>query len=112
MTAAAVDTYSEDWRAECEARFVCRLPTRSRRLAYLEGVAQRRGKPAADELGDSVQREWSRLKNPAPLIDGSATSAAQHGVASIDTPDDGSSLACCVGGNSNRVLPLGDGLST
>lgn len=111
MTAAAVDTYSEAWRAECEARFVCRLPTRSRRLAYLDGVAERRGKPAADALIAGVKAQWQPLKNPAPLIDGSATSAAQHGVASIDTPDDGSSLACCVGGNSNRVLPLGDGLS-
>lgn len=42
-------TWEEPFRAECEARFVAGLP-REQRLAYYQGVARRRGEPAAREL--------------------------------------------------------------
>ncbi|MHA6905389.1 DUF7696 family protein [Ralstonia syzygii subsp. celebesensis] len=51
-------TYTEQHRLECEARHVCNLPDRERRLAYLEVVAKRRGQEARDALAAEVHRQW------------------------------------------------------
>ena len=48
-------TWSEAWRAECEARLVASLP-RSERREYFERVAKRRGEPAARELASVYRR--------------------------------------------------------
>ena len=37
---------SEEWRAECEARHVARIPFRDERHGYLDGVEKNRGKEA------------------------------------------------------------------
>lgn len=73
----------EDWRAECEARFVIALPTRQKRIDYLRGVPklmpdrtmakrvdgsivmengveQKRGKASADALEALVKVIWSK----------------------------------------------------
>lgn len=61
ITGQPVDTYSEAWRAECEARAVLAMPSREHRNRFLygvtdltgkrhRGVADIRGKEAADEL--------------------------------------------------------------
>lgn len=41
---------SEEWRAECEARFVLSIPSRVDRYAYLAGVQTRRGMAPANRL--------------------------------------------------------------
>lgn len=66
------DTYSEEWRRECEARWVLdNLPvsnpprTRKRkttRLEYINGVENQRGKAAADQLKRDIKRIWEERK--------------------------------------------------
>ncbi len=53
-----MDTSSEAWRAECEARWVMRQP-KAERQAYYAKVAEKRGKPAVDLLMADVRRLWS-----------------------------------------------------
>ena len=48
-------TWTEAWRAECEARLVASLP-RSERRDYFERVAKRRGDPAARDLAAVYRR--------------------------------------------------------
>ena len=48
-------TWTEAWRAECEARLVASLP-RAERRDYFERVAKRRGEPAARELAAVYRR--------------------------------------------------------
>jgi len=50
---------SEAWRAECEARYVCKLKTKAERLEYLKGVEQKRGIEGADKLREDVRRLWN-----------------------------------------------------
>jgi hypothetical protein len=52
-----VDGSSEDWRAECEARAVLRMPT-SDRQNYLHMVGKQRGKEAMRCLRNTVQTMW------------------------------------------------------
>lgn len=61
-----VSSSSEEWRAECEARWVIRLPSRSKRYEYLEKVSSFRGEEAANELKAHVLRIYEhkkRIKN-------------------------------------------------
>lgn len=58
-----MDTSSEEWRRECEARYVCNLPTLSDRRRYILGVREQRGNPPADQLERDVRHEW--VKNLA-----------------------------------------------
>lgn len=53
-----VDSGSEDWRAECEARRVLRMPTKAHRHAYLHAVAKRRGQQAREALETAVLALW------------------------------------------------------
>lgn len=70
-----VSNYSEEWRAECEARTVCRMPgywhidrethrrtwikEKAARIQYLLRVEQKRGKPASDALRALVLQVWN-----------------------------------------------------
>lgn len=45
-----VDSASEDWRHECEARHIAKLPTLADRRAWLEVIERKRGKVEADRL--------------------------------------------------------------
>lgn len=45
-----VDSSSEAWRHECEARYIANLPSREARLAYIEGVSKRRSEAAGQAL--------------------------------------------------------------
>lgn len=49
----------EDWRAECEARVVCDMPTLRDRRDYLERVEKARGAAAVDRLKRDIARQWS-----------------------------------------------------
>lgn len=64
-----VDSSSEAWRAECEARAVLAMPTKADRLNYLNGwrefdgtlqsrVLQRRGPEAVEKLRALMLALW------------------------------------------------------
>lgn len=53
-----VGSWSEEWRAECEARAVLRMPTKMHRRGYLLRVADRRGQEAANALERHVMQLW------------------------------------------------------
>lgn len=45
-----VDSASEEWRHECEARHVARLPDQAARHGYVAGVKERRSEAAGRAL--------------------------------------------------------------
>ena len=49
-----VDSYSEAWRAECEARHILSMRDKLARRNYLELVSKRRGEKAGQQLADLV----------------------------------------------------------
>lgn len=51
------DTYSEEWRLECEARFILTMPLDQRR-AYLAKLKPARRKPLEAEM----RRQWDANK--------------------------------------------------
>lgn len=53
-----VDASGEEWRAECEARHVLNMPTKTRRLEYLARVGKRRGEAAREALASLVLAVW------------------------------------------------------
>lgn len=64
-----VTSDSEEWRAECEARWVIKLPDKGARRRFIwgepndkgvmsGGVAGRRGKQSAQKLEDKVRELW------------------------------------------------------
>ena len=69
---SAVDTSSEEWRRECEARWVLKnLPVANKprarikkttRREYIEAVERQRGKEAADQLKADIKKEWQLQK--------------------------------------------------
>lgn len=55
-----VDSYSEDWRHETEARYILRLPSLEERQAMLAGIEIKRGKPATDRLRETITALWAK----------------------------------------------------
>lgn len=53
-----VDSWSDEWRLECEARHVLAMPSVQARRDYLAGIQQRRGDKAYQELADLVRVIW------------------------------------------------------
>lgn len=64
---------SEEWRHECEVRWICRLPSNQKRKDYLYGtlnkygkmeggVLQKRGKKATDILYNDVIKYYTIAK--------------------------------------------------
>ena len=63
-----IDTYSEEWRRECEARFALSLPDKSDKRKkgwqavgkreYLQRIKDRRGQAAHDALRDEMVKQW------------------------------------------------------
>lgn len=53
-----VDSSSEEWRHECEARSIMAIKTLAERRAFLDGVEARRGKDAADRLRATIKALW------------------------------------------------------
>ena len=53
-----VSNYSEEWRAECEARTVCRMPRKLDRRLYMQAVEARRGREARDAVESLVRKVW------------------------------------------------------
>ena len=57
-----VDSASEEWRNETEARAIAALRTLDERRAWLEAIEKRRGKPAADRLRETMKQLWEKKK--------------------------------------------------
>lgn len=57
-----VDSASEEWRHECEARAIVELPTLVDRRMYLDEVERRRGSDAAKRLRDTMMQIWEARK--------------------------------------------------
>jgi hypothetical protein len=58
-----VDSASEAWRHECEARAVMRQPTTEARREWLAVIEQKRGKAAADQLRETIRTLWPKSRN-------------------------------------------------
>lgn len=54
-----VDSSSEDWRQECEARHILAMPDKQARRDYLASVQKRRGDKAHQQLADLVRAVWA-----------------------------------------------------
>lgn len=50
LTGQPVDTYSEEWRHECECRHILGLPDQYARNDLLAGITKRRGSAAAERI--------------------------------------------------------------
>ena len=53
---------SDDWRHECEARHIAKLPTLADRRAWLEVIEHKRGKAEADRLRKTMGEIWATSK--------------------------------------------------
>lgn len=59
-----VDSASEPWRHECEARAIAELRPIEARRAWLEDIERKRGKPEADRLRATMGRLWDARNKP------------------------------------------------
>lgn len=57
-----VDSASEDWRHECEARAIAARPSLQQRRDYLEAIEKRRGAAAAQRLRATMKQIWEARK--------------------------------------------------
>lgn len=55
-----VDSASEEWRHECEARSILKLRTIDARREHLDAIEKRRGKAEADRLRETVRALWEK----------------------------------------------------
>lgn len=53
-----VGSWSEDWRAECEARGLLKMPSKEERNRHLALVVKKRGEEAAERLRQHALRIW------------------------------------------------------
>jgi len=60
-----VDRSSEEWRHECEARFLIGLPTIDERRDFLAGIEKKRGAAEADRLRATAEVLWEARKTAA-----------------------------------------------
>ena len=58
-----IDTYSEAWRRECEARDLLSKPLQERRK-HLALVYEKRGEQALYYLQEEILKLWNIQKNP------------------------------------------------
>lgn len=57
-----VDSSSEDYRHECEARAIAALPTLAQRREWMQALEHRRGKAEADRLRTTMTALWKAKK--------------------------------------------------
>lgn len=57
-----VDSASEDWRHECEARAIAAPPSLAQRREWMEALEHRRGKAEADRLRTTMTALWKARK--------------------------------------------------
>lgn len=56
------NSYSEEWRMECEARYVLSIP-KEQRKNYLADVESKRGKEPRFQLEQEILRLWKNKKS-------------------------------------------------
>lgn len=61
-----VDSASEAWRHECEARHVAKLPTREQRQDYIASVTKKRGSEAGLALQELATTIFKAQRTTAP----------------------------------------------
>lgn len=59
-----VDSASEEWRHESEARAIAALRTQADRRIWLEDIERKRGKAAAERLRATMKALWEARKPP------------------------------------------------
>lgn len=64
-------SWSEQWRAYCEAVYVCNMPTVLERRRYLLRIDDKRGPEAGAQLRALVQAIWNHRAQPAVANTGS-----------------------------------------
>jgi hypothetical protein len=57
-----VDSDSEAWRHETEARAISRLPSLALRRSWLEDIAFKRGNADADRLRQTIAEIWQHAQ--------------------------------------------------
>ena len=57
-----VDSSSEAWRHECEARAIAALPTLAQRRAWLEDLQRKYGADRASRLRQTMAQIWATRK--------------------------------------------------
>lgn len=60
-----VGNYSEEWRLECEAKFVVNMATLDKRRSYLSAVAEKRGNAESLKLQDRIRSLWNSSSRAA-----------------------------------------------
>ena len=66
ITGEAVDSASEAWRHECEARMIAELPSTEQRHSYIDVVERRRGAAAAKALRELATAIRMQSRKVAP----------------------------------------------
>lgn len=59
-----VDSASEPWRQECEARHILAMPSIQARRDYLASIKQRRGDKHHAALAELVRAVWAHNRRP------------------------------------------------
>jgi len=55
-----VDNYSEEWRLECEARTILKIPSLYNRRRHLEEIERRRGPEAVAQIKTMMLALWKK----------------------------------------------------
>ena len=111
-------TWTEQYRHECEVRYVAAMPTRQQRADYLDAIEQRKGgKPRADALRRDLRALWQARRAPLPPAGEprAASVVAVHsgvnGQAEATPPGLGSFLGHPHGGDSDPVTCVDSGVA-
>lgn len=62
MDGREVPSDSDEWRAECEARYLLARPSIDERRALLAAIEKRRGKAAREDLEQRALAIWQQQK--------------------------------------------------
>ena len=70
-----VSSYSEEWRHECEARWILALPSLDERRAWLQSLEKRRGQAHVDQLKATMRNLWAQPRQTATPASAKATAS-------------------------------------
>lgn len=62
MDGSVVDSASEQWRFECECRYIAKLSDRVARKRFFDAIAKFRGQVMADEVESFVRANFKILR--------------------------------------------------
>ena len=55
-------TYTEQYRHECEVRYICILPTLNIRRSLLQVIEEKRGLKAVEKIKEDMVKFWKNKK--------------------------------------------------